>query len=273
MNLSNKLNNLPHVYYMNLDNRIDRREYMESQFTRWGITNYTRVSGTRFLASEIEQWRHLVHGNIYMFGRCPAVTANAMTHVLFFKDWLEQTDEQYMIIMEDDVDLNLIEYWHFDWDFLMAHIPYDWDCVQLGYESQTTVQFFLHPKPPVRTYFGPCLLNRRYVKKLVDLHFRDGVFIFDHQVNNYQLLVEGGSTTVDYFIAENGRTYCLPLLTVNNDFGSYEHNTPHPIDHHIRCRQLYYDFWTTDRDKFSLEEFFVYGKPNDSEMTKIVFPE
>lgn len=272
MDLSNKLRNFPHVYYTNLDNRTDRRQYMENQFHHWGI-NYTRVSGTKYLASQVDQWRHLVLGDVYMFGRMPEVTANAMTHIELFKDWLENTDDPYMIMMEDDIDLNLIKYWHFDWDYLMRHIPYDWDCIQLGFESQTVVHFFLHPKLPYRTYFGPCMINRRYAQKLVDLHYRDGIFIFDHQVNNWQLLLEGGSTTVDYFICENGRTYCIPLLTVNNDLGSYEDNRPHLIDHHVRCRELYYDFWINGRDQFSLEEFFVYGKPNDHLMTKNVYPE
>jgi hypothetical protein len=273
MNLENKLENLPFIYYFNLDNRTDRREYMESQFKKWNIKKYARVSGSKYLGSKVSEWYHLVKGAIYMQGRMPQVTANAMSHIEFFRWWLTFTDDQHLIIMEDDCDLDLIEYWHFDWNYLMKHIPYDWDCIQLGYESQIQIQFFLSPKQPYRTYFGPCLLNRRYVEKLVDLHFKDGFFIFDHQVNNYQLLVEGGSTTVDYFIGENGRTYCIPLLTVNNDLGSYEDNKMHIIDHHVRSRNLYYHWWQNERDNFSLEDFFVYGKPYDNLMTKLVYPE
>lgn len=37
MDLNNKLKNFPHVYYTNLDNRVDRRCYMESQFKKWNI--------------------------------------------------------------------------------------------------------------------------------------------------------------------------------------------------------------------------------------------
>lgn len=270
MDLDNKLKNLPHIYYTNLDNRVDRREYMESQFKKWNITNFTRVSGTKYLASEVDKWRHLVDGDIYLFGHHPAVTGNAMTHVELFVDWLENTDDELMILMEDDIDLELIQYWHFDWGYLMKHIPYDWDCIQLGFESQTIVKFFLHPKLPFRTYFGPCMLNRRYVQKLVDLHYSNGRFLFNKQLNNYQILTEGGGISVDYFICENGRTYCLPLLTVNNDLGSYETNVPNIIDHHVKCRAMYYDFWRHGRDLFSLEEFFVYNKPNDDQMTKRV---
>ena len=39
-----KLENIPHIYYINLDEQPERREYMEDQFEYWGVTNYTRVS-------------------------------------------------------------------------------------------------------------------------------------------------------------------------------------------------------------------------------------
>ena len=48
MDLNNKLKGLPPIYYVNLDYRNDRREYMEKQFEKWNITNYTRVSASRF---------------------------------------------------------------------------------------------------------------------------------------------------------------------------------------------------------------------------------
>ena len=47
MDLNNKLKGLPPIYYVNLDYRNDRREYMEKQFEKWNITNYTRVSASR----------------------------------------------------------------------------------------------------------------------------------------------------------------------------------------------------------------------------------
>jgi hypothetical protein len=31
--------------------------------------------------------------------------------------------------MEDDTDLSLVKYWHFDWEYFMNNIPYDWDAV------------------------------------------------------------------------------------------------------------------------------------------------
>lgn len=271
MDLNNKLKGMPHVYYFNLDNRTDRREYMESQFERWGI-DYTRVSASKFLASEVDTWRHLVD-ELHYFPKSGltniAVTANSIAHIDFIRNWLETSNDPYLILMEDDYDLNLIEYWHFDWQYLMDNIPYDWDCIQLGFESRSYIKFFLHPKMSQDTFFGPCMITRRYAQKLVDLHYKDGKYFFKKK-HGLSKIMEALTVCVDYFMCENGRTYCLPLITTNNDFGSYEENRMRFFAHHALSRDAYYQFWTQKRDFFTLEEFFTYGKPNDLDMTVIL---
>jgi hypothetical protein len=267
MDLENKLKGIPHIYYFNLDNRTDRKQYMENQFNNWGIKNYTRISSTKYLASKLDEWRHLVIGDIYYWGQNSPVTANAMCHIEFINWWVNETDDEYVILMEDDYDLNLIEYWHFDWEYLMNNIPYDWDCIQLGYESDDKINFFLCPKPSTSTFFGPCMINKRYAKKIVDLHYKDNKFLFNNKVNKYSLLNQGGGCTVDYFMCENGRTYCIPLITTNNDIFSYEENVPRIFEHHVKSRELYYYWWKNERDNFTLEDFFIYGKPYDDLMT------
>ena len=39
-----KLNNLPPIYYINLDCEPERKIYIESQFKYWEIEDYTRIS-------------------------------------------------------------------------------------------------------------------------------------------------------------------------------------------------------------------------------------
>ena len=41
--ITNKLKGISHIYYLNLDCRVDRRDYMESQFDTWEIKDYTRI--------------------------------------------------------------------------------------------------------------------------------------------------------------------------------------------------------------------------------------
>ena len=39
-----KLLNFGPVYYLNLDDQPERRQYMEDQFEYWGVENYERIS-------------------------------------------------------------------------------------------------------------------------------------------------------------------------------------------------------------------------------------
>ena len=40
-----KLKGLPHIYWINLDSDVERREYMEEQFDYWQIKNHSRIEG------------------------------------------------------------------------------------------------------------------------------------------------------------------------------------------------------------------------------------
>ena len=52
-NLGHKLKGLPKIYYLNLDSRKDRSDWMESQFDKYGISNFERYSASTYKASEI----------------------------------------------------------------------------------------------------------------------------------------------------------------------------------------------------------------------------
>ena len=58
MIIENKLKNIPHIYYVNLYERVDRKKYMETQFKNWGLDNFTRISASKFLVSEKENLKH-----------------------------------------------------------------------------------------------------------------------------------------------------------------------------------------------------------------------
>ena len=263
MNLKDKLKGLPTIYYTNLDHRKDRREYMESQFDYWGIKDYHRVSSSKYLSTEEEKWEHLVLDQSVGFGS--AAVANSITHIEMIKKWLETTNDEYMIMMEDDYDLSLIEYWNFDWEYLMNRIPDNWDCILLGFEHIEFIPFFLHP-PHDNTGFGPCLINRDYAKKLIKLHYIDGKFKLNIKSNDVRYEKIYGM--VDSFIPKGGKSYAIPLITNNPDLGSDYDLGGDARAWHGECRILYYNWWKNEHHKFTLDEFFTYGKYSDNTMTR-----
>ena len=75
--------------------------------------------------------------------------------------------------------------------------------------------------------------------------------------------------TVDGFILEVEPIHYVPI-TNNPDMGSdYDILYGTPVWFR-ECRDIYYDWWKNEHHKFSLEEFFTFGKKNDTLMMKEV---
>ena len=169
--MSDKLKGIPSIYYLNLDSEVDRRRYMERQFEKLNLNNVTRFSGSNYLVENYDNWKDVLHfPNLIDENRHQLTASITLSTLEIIRHWLETTDEKHLILFEDDYDLNLIQYWHFDWEYLMKSIPYDWDCIQLGFESSYYIKFYLHPKDKTSAY-GPILINRHFAQKLINLHY------------------------------------------------------------------------------------------------------
>ena len=109
-----KLKNIPHIYWLNLDKDLHRRQYMEQQFKYWEIENHTRIVG--YDGREDDVSGHLK-------GRIPDnVTQNelgcCMTHLKAIKHFYENSTDEYCLILEDDVNFD------FDLNFRKCAIYY-----------------------------------------------------------------------------------------------------------------------------------------------------
>jgi hypothetical protein len=264
--MSDKLKGLPSIYYLNMDRAVERREWMEGQFDHWGIKNFKRFSGSNITPNNFDDWSHFLFKPEIYKKRSYRKMAISISTLEMVKHWLETTNEKYLILMEDDYDLNLIKYWHFDWEYFMNRIPYDWDCIQLGFESNSYLSFFLHPKPS-SSYYGPVLINRWFAEKLLRVNSVDGKYFFIRKYGREPYSLNYRCLSIDEFFVNCGRSYQIPLIT----------QKPFPDEwqkyHHLVCRDYYYWWWMTRRDLYSLDDFFTYGKPNDFEMTVRIPPE
>jgi hypothetical protein len=274
MELNDKLKGLPPICCLTLDERPDRQEYTETQYDHWGIKNYTKVSGSKYQASNYDEWKDLVILNPIV--KTPSSLpvwqqlieiSISLTYLLTIKNWLETTNDQYMILMEDDYDLSFIEYWHFDWEYLMNNIPHDWDCIQMSFENGNIYPCYLHPIISGHGT-GGSLINRRYAEKLISLYYKDGKFDFSKKICNSKFL-GNSNITMDYISGHSGKTYCIPLFDVNPRIGSYAKNILRSdrddlLFSYKACKK----WWTKLRDVYTLEEFFTYGKWNDKAITR-----
>jgi hypothetical protein len=271
MNLNDKLKDIPKIYYLNLDQREDRKEYMECQFDYWKIKNFTRISTSKFRLSNYDEWKNyvIINPNVSLYfknKRHLIEVAISLSYLDLIKNWLQNTNEKYMIIMEDDYDLSMIEYWHFDWEYLMNHVPYDWDVIQLGFENRVAIPCYLHPTLDA-SGTATLLINRDYAKKIIRLHYNsDGKFNLFQKIGSYTWTkkYKFPNLTGDYIISKNGKSYSLPLIYINPNIGSYEINYIRSDQKWLEnIKEIYHLWWKQLRDEYTLEDFFTYGKPND----------
>lgn len=271
MDLKNKLKGIPKIYYFNLDERPDRQEYTETQYEKYKISNYVRHSMSKYQFNNFDEWKEKLILNDPYSSQRPKFhiveSAILLSYLEFFKTWLETTDEQMILVMEDDYDLSYIDYWHFDWEYLMDSMPFDWDSIQLSFEN-FKVPCFLHPILSGHG-MGASVLSRQYVERIVNTMTVDGKFDLTHKICNSEW-IQRPNLSIDYVMGHLGKTYCLPLIVQSTTIGSFSQNILRDEDFptlHFTARAVDL-WWKRFRDKFSLEDFFSYGKNKDFIITK-----
>ena len=106
-----KLQNIPPIYYINLDGEPERKIYMESQFKYWEIENYTRISAYDGRDDDLSD---IIKGT-YPVNMTSGEVGCTTSDLKAIKHWYDTSDSSYALIMEDDIDLSLVKCWNFTW--------------------------------------------------------------------------------------------------------------------------------------------------------------
>ena len=254
--------NLP-IYYLNLNNRTDRRDSMESQFQRWAITDYTRVSVDKYFYKDYDDWKHklitLYPPEKYDHPRNISITLNQFDTLI---DWYYSNKSEYCIIMEDDLCLDTIEYWNFDWDYLMENLPCNWDCIQLYVASFNKLNLNLSRRH-VGCHGSACyMVTRHYVEKLMKMFCYEDKYII-----NYNYGYDGGSkwhsipecqpTSPDFVPYNIGVTYTFPLFNVKADLKVAQDNESVNAADTI-CSEIILDWWKNHSEYYGRDKLFSH---------------
>jgi len=206
-----KLQGLPHIYWLNLDADEQRRIYMEAQFKYWEITNHTRISGFDGRTDDCAY---------HLKGRVPDnITSGelgcCLSHLKAIKHFYEETDDEYCMIVEDDVSFDIAKYWNFTWKEFFGLVPYDWDCLQLTTICTGDIHVKLHLKFINDFSAAVYLISRHHAAKIIKNHVRGDKFKLDNGVKPRAVSED--------VILETGRTYTIPIFLYNLNFGSTIH--------------------------------------------------
>ena len=240
-----KLQGLPHIYWLNLDADVDRREYMEKQFEYWEVQNHTRISG--YDAREDDASEHLK-------GRIPDNVSQAelgccMSHLKAIKHFYEETDDEYCMIVEDDVDFSTVKYWNFSWHEFVGLLPYDWDCIQLTAITTGDIHVKLHLKFINDFSAAVYLISRHHAAKLMRHHIRGDKYKLDNGVKPRAVSEDT--------ILETGKTYTIPLFLYNIKLGSTIH-TEHIGVFHQAPHDALSNYWHQQGAGVDIREWMNY---------------
>ena len=216
-----KLKNIAPVYYINLDEQPERKEYMEQQFDYWGIENYTRISAYDGREDDLSD---IIKGR-YPEDMTSGEIGCTTSHLKAIKHWMETSDSPYAIFMEDDVDIDIAKFWSFTWSDFMAHVPYDWDVVQLAIICTGALHVRVH-KRFVNDFSTACyMITRHHAEKLIKFHCRGDKYKIDNGVKP--------RAVADDLIYNSGNTYSVPIFLYKIELGSSIH--PEHVDYFHRA--------------------------------------
>ena len=240
-----KLKGLPPIYCINLDDKPERWEFMETQFKYWEIENYERISahdGREDDLSDILKGKYPDNMNS---GEVGCVTS----HLKAIKHWMETSDAPCALIMEDDCDLETVKHWGFSWKDFYAHVPYDYDVVQLAVINPAQVHIQLHPRF-VNDFSTACyMITRHHAEKLLKFHVKDDKYKLD----------QGSKprAVADDLIYNSGNTYAVPIFLYKVQLGSSIH--PEHVDAiHKASYNALTNWWTQSGIDVNIDKLMNY---------------
>ena len=233
-----KLQNLPPLYYINLDDKTDRRKFMEDQFSYWEIDNYERISAYDGRDDDLSDILKGRYPDNMMSGEVGCVTS----HLKAIKHWYETSDSPVAMIMEDDCVLDTVRYWGFTWGEFMAHLPYDWDMIQLAIINPGAVHIQLHQRF-CNDFSTACyIITRHHAERLFRYHIRGDKYKLDNGVKP--------RAVADDLLYNSGVTYSIPLFLYQIDLGSDIH-TDHVDVFHKSSYNGIQQFWQNVPDEIA----------------------
>jgi GR25 family glycosyltransferase involved in LPS biosynthesis len=240
-----KLKNIPPIYYLNLDGQPERRQYMEEQFKYWEIENYTRISAYDGRTDDLSD---IISGR-YPDNMTSGEIGCTTSHLKAIKHWIETSDSQCAIFMEDDVDLQIARYWDFTWKDFQSLVPYDYDVIQLAIICTGPLHVKLHRRFVNDFSTAAYMITRHHAEKLLKFHIR-----------NEKYKLDNGSkprAVADDLIYNSGNTFSIPIFLYKIALGSSIH--PEHVDiFHKSSHDGLVDFWSQNGAKMNIRELMDY---------------
>lgn len=225
---SNKLKGFSPVYVINLEEREDRRNYIENELKNAGVKKYKI---TKAMNGNDPVINDLVHVRERIPLSNPEVGAS-VSHLQTIKQWLEESDSEYAIIIEDDLSFETVEFWDFTFEEFLSSITKQYDILQFCIIHNYRINRKFHMREKHDWSAACYLIKRDWAQKLIDKHYVDGKIA----------LYPNWDSLADALIYSGARAYSIPLFTYTLEFES-SINQEHQQTSHKRSREQTLEYW------------------------------
>lgn len=247
----NKMYGMPRPNVINLVEAKDRKDYMRNEFNKLSVTDvyfhrYERIGK---------------HSNVSFKGDPNLLreTTQGVTssHLLTIKWWYENSQEEYGIFFEDDVDFSTVQHWNFTFDDFIKRMGNKWDALQLC----NIHEYYPAMVPRARTWGDHGLqcymITRKFARKIVKYYFREG-----EPYTIYYKMPFGVPISTENNILCLGRTYTFPLFNHNvGDFVSQNiYSTNSQDESSVYSYHNIKEWWEQVGSTLSLDEIFNFER-------------
>ena len=97
---------------------------------------------SRFSTDKIDQWGH----KLDLMLLAPSDASIVMNEFTMMIEWYESGISETLMIIQDDLCFDLVEYWPFDWETVFKSLPYNWEIVQFYHCHDHHIKMHLNPR-------------------------------------------------------------------------------------------------------------------------------
>jgi GR25 family glycosyltransferase involved in LPS biosynthesis len=208
----NKLEGFGPIYIINLESREDRKNYIINELQSHNVNDFKIFKA---VDGATANWDDLVfdRGSLSLSNSELGAT---ISHLSAIKNWMENSESKYGIIIEDDLSLETVQYWDFSF--------------------KTSFHMREHKDWSAACY----LITRQWAEKLISKHFIDGKYVFP---KDYRALA-------DFIIYNGAKCYSKPLFTYSMNFetsitapNNTKEDKENPLGIHHISRQDVLSYW------------------------------
>ena len=172
----NLINNIDYIFWINLDNSVDRKENMINILNNFKIPNIRISAVDGGLISDINKKYYYCQDDYNQFPNFSnkeyaVLLSHLNTIEKFAKMDNSQLKYEIALICEDDLSLDFINYWSLDLKTLIENAPLEWDIIMLGYFSLNLNRKGMYNKWSGEFSAISYLINYNGAKKMCKLKF------------------------------------------------------------------------------------------------------